>query len=82
MRHGLRFLSLTGRVNMRTCCVLRRVVGSCVGSWLAWVCGYFVFYVVAVASFMYSYDSFVLLGVFGFATSEFANCADVYHMLH
>ena len=57
------------------------MVGSCVGSWLAWVFGYFVFYVVAVASFMHSYISFVLLDVFGFAMSKFANCADVCHTL-
>ena len=58
------------------------MVGSCVGSWLACVFGYFVFCIVAVASSMRSYVSFGLLDVFGFATSEFANCADVCHMLH
>ena len=57
------------------------MVGSCVGSVGLGFC-YFVLYVVAVASFMHSYISFGLLDVFGFATSEFANCADLCHMLH
>ena len=53
VRNGRHCFVLHRTCNMRTWCGLKRVVGSCVGSWLAWVFGYFVFYVVVIGPFLH-----------------------------